>query len=190
VCLLLVETRHTGRSRGSIPRRPGAQTLPIRLLQTTASSATTPFSDISAVLDCRLAACADLNSGHHDGKSGMASASCKALRASPAVTRGYGRFGRPGPYQAQFEDPVQHAGNSEIKHSSGLAGDGETRTRTGDTTIFRQMREGLEPGTKSLHGSGFWGLARRFGSATSDDAKSGFSILCLADSGTGTHLSA
>ena len=48
-----------------------------------------------------------------------------------------GRFGRPGPYQTQFEDAVQHARKSEIQYSSGLAGDGETRTRTGDTFMAR-----------------------------------------------------
>ena len=59
------------------------------------------------------------------------------------VTRDCGEFGQPGPnsnpVQAPSEDPVQHAGNNEIKHSSGPAGDCETRTRTGDTTIFSRI---------------------------------------------------
>jgi hypothetical protein len=38
--------------------------------------------------------------------------------------------------QAQFADLVQHPGNNEIQQLLGFAADGETRTRTGDTTIF------------------------------------------------------
>jgi hypothetical protein len=89
----------------------------------------------------------------------MAGASCMALRASPAVTTGYGRFGRPGPYQAQFGDPVQHAGNSEIRRSSGLAGHGEIRTRTGDTTVLsRAHRAAVGPRMLEMR---LFGLGRR-----------------------------
>ena len=58
-------------------------------------------------------------------------------RAAIETLQPDGRFGRPGPYQSQSEDAVQHAGKSEIQYSSGLAGDGETRTRTGDTFMAR-----------------------------------------------------
>jgi hypothetical protein len=60
---------------------------------------------------------------------------------TPGVTRHYQRFGRPSPFHPLFEDRARYAGNSEIQHSSGIAGDGETRTRTGDTTIFRRREQ-------------------------------------------------
>ena len=41
--------------------------------------------------------------------------------------------------QAQFADLVQHPGNNEIQQLPGFAADGETRTRTGDTTIFSRV---------------------------------------------------
>jgi Aminotransferase class I and II len=40
------------------------------------------------------------------------------------------------PLSSPLEDHARYAGNSEIQHPWGLAFDGETRTRTGDTTIF------------------------------------------------------
>ena len=42
-------------------------------------------------------------------------------------------FGR---FRPLFEDPGQHAGITKIQQPPGISGDGETRTRTGDTTIF------------------------------------------------------
>ena len=42
-----------------------------------------------------------------------------------------------------MRDLVQQPENSEIQQPWGIAGDGETRTRTGDTTIFRRSAEGL-----------------------------------------------
>jgi hypothetical protein len=47
-------------------------------------------------------------------------------------------------------DLLRHAGKNEIQQLSGFAADGETRTRTGDTTIFRQMDGTLELGRKAL----------------------------------------
>jgi hypothetical protein len=63
----------------------------------------------------------------------------------PTVARDYGRFGRPGPFQAQFEDIARHAGKSEIQHLSSLAGDGgcsinaERRMRTGLAFVERVL---------------------------------------------------
>ena len=55
---------------------------------------------------------------------------------TPGVTRDYQRFSRPSPFHPLFEDCARYAGNSEIQRPRGFARDGETRTRTGDTTIF------------------------------------------------------
>ena len=49
------------------------------------------------------------------------------------VSAGQAQIGRS---QAQIENRIQHAGKFEIQQPSGMPGDGETRTRTGDTTIF------------------------------------------------------
>jgi hypothetical protein len=38
-----------------------------------------------------------------------------------------------------MRDLVQQPENSEIQQPWGIAGDGETRTRTGDTTIFSRV---------------------------------------------------
>jgi hypothetical protein len=51
---------------------------------------------------------------------------------------------KSGASQAQLADLVQHPGTNEIQQISGFAGDGETRTRTGDTTIFSLGAETLE----------------------------------------------
>ena len=58
---------------------------------------------------------------------------------TPGVTRHCQRFGRPSPFHPLFEDRARYAGNSEIQHPWGLAFDGETRTRTGDTAIFSRV---------------------------------------------------
>jgi hypothetical protein len=55
---------------------------------------------------------------------------------SPGVARNYQRFSRPSPFHPLFEYRVRYAGNSEIQRPRDFAGDSETRTRTGDTTIF------------------------------------------------------
>jgi hypothetical protein len=54
----------------------------------------------------------------------------------PAITRNCRVFSRPSPL-SPFSDALRHAGKNEIQQLSGFAGYGETRTRTGDTTIFR-----------------------------------------------------
>ena len=51
------------------------------------------------------------------------------------VSAGQAQIGRS---QAQIKNRIQHAGKPEIRQPSAIAGDGETRTRTGDTTILRQ----------------------------------------------------
>ena len=56
---------------------------------------------------------------------------------SPGVARSCQRFSRPSPFHPLFEDRARYAGNSETQRPRGFAGDGETRTRTGDTTIFQ-----------------------------------------------------
>jgi hypothetical protein len=38
-----------------------------------------------------------------------------------------------------MDDPGQPTENHAIQQPSGIAGDGETRTRTGDTTIFSRV---------------------------------------------------
>ncbi len=64
---------------------------------------------------------------------------------------------KSGAYQAQLADLVPHPGNNEIQQLSGFAGDGETRTRTGDTTIFSRV-----PLTLEFHGfAGDWRDLRR-----------------------------
>ena len=75
---------------------------------------------------------------------------------SPGVTRDYQRCSRPSPFHPLFEDCDRYAGNSEIQHPWGLASDGETRTRTGDTTIFSRV-------LLSLKSPGFAGRYRRSG---------------------------
>jgi hypothetical protein len=80
----------------------------------------------------------------------MASASWVA--PSLAVTRGYGCFGGPGRYQALIDDLVEHAGNGEIKYASGLAGDGETRTRTGGSEAAATIASGLRAGRRHPRG--------------------------------------
>jgi hypothetical protein len=74
---------------------------------------------------------------------------CTARRRSrsyqelPPVSAGQAQIRRS---QAQMADLVDYAGNNEIQCSSGLSGDGETRTRTGDTTIFsRAVRAEVTP---------------------------------------------
>jgi hypothetical protein len=54
----------------------------------------------------------------------------------PGITAVSVRQAQIKPSQAQLADFLQHARNHEIQHASGIAADGETRTRTGDTTIF------------------------------------------------------
>ena len=54
----------------------------------------------------------------------------------PAITRNCREFSRPSPFHPLFADALRHAGKNEIQQLSGFAGYGETRTRTGDTTIF------------------------------------------------------
>ena len=62
-------------------------------------------------------------------------------RGLPLFQPGQAQIGRS---QAQIEGPIHHAGKPEIQQPSGIAGDGEARTRTGDTTIFsRARRSGL-----------------------------------------------
>ena len=46
---------------------------------------------------------------------------------------------KSGGSQAQIGNRIQHAGKPEIQQPSGFSGDGETRTRTGDTTIFSRV---------------------------------------------------
>jgi hypothetical protein len=67
----------------------------------------------------------------------------RRLPGITVVSAGQAQIGRS---QAQIENRIQHAGTPEIQQPSGIAGDGETRTRTGDTTIFsRAHRSGLMP---------------------------------------------
>jgi len=46
-------------------------------------------------------------------------------------------------WRGQIENRVQHAAKPEIQQPSSIARDGETRTRTGDTTIFRRGAAGV-----------------------------------------------
>ena len=64
---------------------------------------------------------------------------------------------KTGASQAQLVDLAQHPGNHEIQQLSGIAGDGETRTRTGDTTIFSRAVQTTQV-AKSLENNRF-GLA-------------------------------
>jgi hypothetical protein len=57
-------------------------------------------------------------------------------RGLPAFQSGQAQI---RPSQAQMDDLVQHPRNTEIQHRCGLPGDGETRTRTRDTTIFSRV---------------------------------------------------
>ena len=74
------------------------------------------------------------------------------IRGPPGMSsdcRGLPVFQQPGQAhigrsQAQIENRIQHAGKPEIQQPSGIAGDGETRTRTGDTTIFSRAIESRE----------------------------------------------
>ena len=43
------------------------------------------------------------------------------------------------PFSSPFSDALRHAGKNEIQQLSAFAGYGETRTRTGDTTIFSRV---------------------------------------------------
>ena len=47
-------------------------------------------------------------------------------------------------WRGQIENRVQHAAKPEIQQPSSIARDGETRTRTGDTTIFSRGRDALQ----------------------------------------------
>ena len=80
--------------------------------------------------------------------------------ASPGVTRDCQRFSRPSPFHPLFEDRTRYAGNSEIQHPWGLAGDGETRTRTGDTTIFSRAVACLERARKCCKYAGYRGSTK------------------------------
>ena len=102
------------------------------------------YSDITAVLG-RRRACADSNSGHNDGNRGRLGLSRReSLVSMRAPARPLGtrrRFsGGLGPHQAhfdrRFQARVQAPENKKFSNHAGLR-DGETRTRTGDTTIFR-----------------------------------------------------
>ena len=57
----------------------------------------------------------------------------------PAITRNCSEFSRPSPFHPLFADAHRHAGKNEIQPLSGFAEYGETRTRTGDTTIFSRV---------------------------------------------------
>jgi hypothetical protein len=92
----------------------------------------------SATLDRRVVGMCDSNLGDHDGESGRPGAEMRLtgyvqrLPGITVVSAGQAQIGRS---QAQIETRIQHAGKPEIQQPSGVAGDGETRTRTGDTTI-------------------------------------------------------
>jgi hypothetical protein len=72
----------------------------------------------------------------------------------------YQRFSAPSPFHPLFEDEARYAEKSEIQYLCVFSGDGETRTRTGDTTIFRQMLQALDQPRKCLQ-TGWFGCAAR-----------------------------
>ena len=49
------------------------------------------------------------------------------------------RFSRPSPFHPLFADRARNAGTARSSIHRDLRGDGETRTRTGDTTIFSRV---------------------------------------------------
>jgi hypothetical protein len=51
-----------------------------------------------------------------------------------------------------MRDRCQRTANNEIQRPSGIAGDGETRTRTGDTTIFSRVLYQLSYLASALEG--------------------------------------
>jgi hypothetical protein len=86
-----------------------------------------------------------------------------ATTERPGVTTDYRRSSPPSPSgasQAQFADFVQHPGNNEIQQLAGFAGDGETRTRTGGTTIFSRVELLLSPADVQGFSSVRLGLGR------------------------------
>jgi hypothetical protein len=103
----------------------------------------------SATLARRVVGVCDSNSGDHDGESGRPGADTrptghvKRLPGTTVVSAGQAQIGRS---QAQIEHRIQHAGKFEIAQPSGIAGDGERRTRTADTTIFSRAAVASETG--------------------------------------------
>jgi hypothetical protein len=98
---------------------------------------------------------ADSNSGHNDGNRGRLGLSRReslvSMRAPALGTRR--RFsGGLGPHQAhfdrRFQARVQAPENKKFSNHAGLR-HGETRTRTGDTTIFSRAVRKLESAEKS-----------------------------------------
>ena len=105
------------------------------------------FDDLrSATLARRVVGVCDSNSGHHYGSPELTGAYTRPtghvqrLPGITVVSAGQAQIGRS---QAQIENRIQHAGKLEIQQPSGIAGNGETRTRTGDTTIFSRATKPL-----------------------------------------------
>ena len=101
------------------------------------------FDDLrSATLARRVVGMCDSNSGDHDGESGRPGADTRPtghVQRLPGITVVSARQAQIGRSQAQIENRIQHAGKPANQLPSGIAGDGETRTRTGDTTIFSRV---------------------------------------------------
>jgi hypothetical protein len=72
------------------------------------------------------------------------------VQGLPGITIVSASQAQIGRSHAQIENRIQHAGKFEVQQPSGIAADGETRTRTGDTTIFRQMSATLDQAPKCL----------------------------------------
>jgi hypothetical protein len=80
------------------------------------------------------------------GRGRPAARNHAAHRACPAITGNYRCFSRPGPNRAiPGPDRESHLARRkpDIQQPCGIPGDGETRTRTGDTTIFSRATKPL-----------------------------------------------
>ena len=113
-----------------------------------ASSATNCPTTTSARLDCQPSP-TRLELGR-PRRGRVVAPLLRGVQELPRIIAASARQAQSGASQAQFADLVQHPGNNEIQQLPGFAGDGETRTRTGDTTIFsravvrRRMAKSLE----------------------------------------------
>jgi hypothetical protein len=101
----------------------------------------------SATLDRRVVACVtrtrETTMGDRDGPGPARGppGHVQQLPGITAVSAGQAQIRR---LPAQLADLVQHPGNNRDPAAIRLRGDGETRTRTGDTTIFSRAIDSLE----------------------------------------------